>query len=126
MLDIAAAWFRKFLYPPSPIRAEELASARGLQDPERALRDSFTWSRERALRFVDGAFKTAALILTPLLAAIVDGMKDVGSATAGIYLVSAAAFAVLGIVWQARAAHLERSHYREATRLAETKATPQP
>jgi hypothetical protein len=125
MLDIAVAWFRKFLYPPPPIRAEELAR-HDLQDPERALKDSFTWSRERALRFVDGAFKTAALILTPLLAAIVDRMKDVGSATAGIYLVSAAAFSMLGIVWQARAAHLERSLYREAIKLAELKTTPQP
>jgi len=126
MLDIAAACYRKLLYPPPPIRAEELARAPGLQDPERELKDSFTWSRERALRFADGAFKTAALILTPLLAAIVDEMKDVGSTTVGVYLASAAAFSVLGIVWQARAAHLERSHYREATRLAKINTTPEP
>lgn len=120
---IGLAW--GLVYPPVWIPGAVGVLARSdLSDPQAALKDRYTWKRERGLRFGDGAFKVSALILTPLLAAVLDGRSQVSTCTAVVFLVCAAVFSILGAVWMARAGQIERVYQRQAIAIALVRATP--
>jgi hypothetical protein len=117
---LGARWIKRFIYPPPsvpPDDIDELAQTDRLDAPA-ALKDLFTWRRERGLRLADGAFKISALILTPLLAAVLSMKAHLTVFAVTAYSISIVVFWVLGLVWMARSAQIERTYGKEAVEVA--------
>ena len=75
----------------------------GLTDGEARVQNFYEWRRDRLMKLAGGAFKLAGLMLTPLLAAILDSKMKIDASAAHLYERGIVLTAAAGVLLLARA-----------------------
>lgn len=126
-VETGGSWIKRVVYPPPSIPREDILDlAHSAADAATAIKDIFMWRRERALKFAEGAFKASALVLTPLLAAVLAKDAHLTTWAVILYSASAVAFLILGLVWMARTTQIERSYGEETVVVADIEEANEP